>query len=281
MDPALHQQPLSHFASFPQETPIRPSQVPNLLSHPAPRRGLPLQTPEERNMNTLSPNWHPAGMIYPAALVSSSSTNIVSPVNSLLKDRLGPLKPFPPSHGHVLSSPFNGATPAREYLGPQHMIRLGSGYFTSPQVVLASQTKTHTSAERSFIPTIFNSPSPQSGKNISNSLPSCLSRRDQGAESKIPSSNSGKIKDVSQREDPNKALLNKLRDFLHNVHLYKSCVSVRSEAVRKFPRILVQTQRDFFLVSSKQLDSTGYVVHHGYVSLNRKRSQSAALTSDF
>ncbi|XP_043992525.1 SMC5-SMC6 complex localization factor protein 2 isoform X2 [Gambusia affinis] len=206
MDPALHQQPLSHFASFPQETPIRPSQVPNLLSHPAPRRGLPLQTPEERNMNTLSPNWHPAGMIYPAALVSSSSTNIVSPVNSLLKDRLGPLKPFPPSHGHVLSSPFNGATPAREYLGPQHMIRLGSGYFTSPQVVLASQTKTHTSAERSFIPTIFNSPSPQSGKNISNSLPSCLSRRDQGAESKIPSSNSGKIKDVSQREDPNKNL---------------------------------------------------------------------------
>ncbi|XP_016534208.1 SMC5-SMC6 complex localization factor protein 2 isoform X1 [Poecilia formosa] len=224
MDPALQQHSLSHFASFPQETPIRPSQVPNLLSHPAPRRVLPLQTPEECNMNKLSPKWHPAGMIYPAALISSSSTNIVSPVNSLLKDRLGPLKPFPPPHGHVLSSPVNVTTSARENLGPQHtMIRLDSGYFTSPQVVSASQTKTHISAERTFIPTIFNSPSPQSGKNISNPLPSCLSRRDQGTESKIPFSNSGKNKDVSQREDLRKALLSKLRDFLHNVHLYKSC----------------------------------------------------------
>ncbi|XP_017164653.1 SMC5-SMC6 complex localization factor protein 2 isoform X2 [Poecilia reticulata] len=223
MDPALQQHSLSHFASFPQETPIKPSQVPNLLSHPAPRRVLPLQSPEECNMNKLSPNWHPAEMKYPAALISSSSTNIVSPVNSLLKDRLGPLKPFPLSHGHVLSSPVNGATSARENLGPQHMIRLDSGYFTSPLVVSASQTKTHISAERTFIPTIFNSPSPQFGKNISSPLPSCLSRRDQGTESKIPFSNSGKNKDVSQREDPRKALLSKLRDFLHNVHLYKSC----------------------------------------------------------
>ncbi|XP_027863292.1 SMC5-SMC6 complex localization factor protein 2 isoform X2 [Xiphophorus couchianus] len=206
MDPAFQQHSLSHFACFPQETPIKPSQVPNLISHTAPRRGLPLQTPEECSMNKLSPNWHPAGMKYPAALVSSSSTNIVSPVNSLLKHKLGPLKPFSPSHGHVLSSPVNGATPARENLGPQqNMIQLGSGYFTSPQVVSASQTKTQTSAERTFIPTIFNSPSPQSGKNISNPLPSCLFRQDQGTESKIPSSNSGKIKDVSQREDPNKS----------------------------------------------------------------------------
>lgn len=208
MDPAFQQHSLSHFASFPQETPIKPSQVPNLISHPAPRRGLPLQTPEECSMNKLSPNWHPAGMKYTAALVSSSSTSIVSPVNSLLKHKLGPLKPFSPSHGHVLSSPVNGATPARENLGPQHnMIRLGSGYFTSPQVVSASQTKTQTSAERTFIPTIFNSPSPQSGKNISNPLPSCLVRQDQRTESKILSSNSGKIKDVSQREDPNKVIL--------------------------------------------------------------------------
>ncbi|XP_008427840.1 SMC5-SMC6 complex localization factor protein 2 isoform X3 [Poecilia reticulata] len=205
MDPALQQHSLSHFASFPQETPIKPSQVPNLLSHPAPRRVLPLQSPEECNMNKLSPNWHPAEMKYPAALISSSSTNIVSPVNSLLKDRLGPLKPFPLSHGHVLSSPVNGATSARENLGPQHMIRLDSGYFTSPLVVSASQTKTHISAERTFIPTIFNSPSPQFGKNISSPLPSCLSRRDQGTESKIPFSNSGKNKDVSQREDPRKS----------------------------------------------------------------------------
>ncbi|XP_054885691.1 SMC5-SMC6 complex localization factor protein 2 [Poeciliopsis prolifica] len=207
MDPALQQHSLSHFASFAQETPIKPSQVPHLLPHPAPRRVLSLQTPEERNMNMLSPNWrHPAGMKYPAALVSSSSTNIVSPVNSLLKDRHGPLNPFPPSHGHVLSSPVNGATPARENLGSQYnMIRLSSGYFTSPQVVSASQTKTHTSAERTFIPTLFNSLSPQPGKNITNPNPSCLSRRDQGTESKIPSFNSGKIKDVPQREDPKKS----------------------------------------------------------------------------
>ncbi|KAM4729825.1 SMC5-SMC6 complex localization factor protein 2 isoform 1-T3 [Anableps anableps] len=205
MDPALQQHSLPHFTSFPQETPIRPSQVPNLLSHPPPRRVLPLQTPE-CNMNKLSPNWHPARMKYPTALVPSSSTNIVSPVNSLIKDRPGPLKHFPPSHGHALSSLFNDITIARENLGPQHnMMRSGPGYFSSSPVVSTSPTTTHTSTERSLIPTIFHSPSTQSGKNLSNHPPSCLSSRDRETESMILSFNSGKNNDVSQRKEPNKS----------------------------------------------------------------------------
>lgn len=202
MDPALQQHSFSHFTSFPPETPIRLSQVPKLLSHPPPRRVLPLQTPEECTRNKLSPNWHPA------ALVPSSSTNIVSPVNSLTKDRLGPLKHFPQSLGHALSSPVSSVTTARENLGPQHnVMQSRPGYFSSSPVVSTSPTKTQTSSERSLIPTIFHSTSPQPRKNLGNHLPSCPSRRDQGTESKILSSNSGKNNDVSPRQESTKVIL--------------------------------------------------------------------------
>lgn len=196
----MQQQSFSHFTSFPQETPIRLSQVPKLVSHPPPRRVLPLQSPGEFTRNKLSPNWHPA------ALVPNSSTNIVSPVNSLTKDRLGPLKDCPPSHGHSLSSPVSSVATAREKLGPQHnMMQPRPGYLCSSPVVSTTLTKTQTSSESSLIPTIFHSTTPQPRKNLGNNLPSCPSKMDQGTESKILSSNSGKNNDVSPRQESNES----------------------------------------------------------------------------
>ncbi|MEQ2301295.1 hypothetical protein AMECASPLE_034440, partial [Ameca splendens] len=172
MDPALQKHSLPHFSSFTRETPIKPSQVPNLLSHPPQRRLLPPQTPDECSVDMLSPQRYPAGIKYPSPFIPNSSTNI----DSLIKDRLDGLKHVPPTNGHVLS-PVNSVSTARENLAPQHnVMHSGPGYISSSQP----------------------------GKTLGNHLPSCHFRSDQEAETKIPSSNSRKNNDVSQRQEPNK-----------------------------------------------------------------------------
>ncbi|XP_047208180.1 SMC5-SMC6 complex localization factor protein 2 isoform X3 [Girardinichthys multiradiatus] len=172
MDPALQKHSLPHFSSFTRETPIKPSQVPNLLSHPPQRRLLPPQTPNECSVDMLSPQTYPAGIKYPSPFIPNSSTNI----DSLIKDRLGGLKHVPPANGLVLS-PVNSVTTARENLALQHnVMHSGPGYISSSQP----------------------------GKSLGNHLPSCHFRSDQEAETKIPSSNSRKNNDVSQRQEPNK-----------------------------------------------------------------------------
>ncbi|KAK5617510.1 hypothetical protein CRENBAI_005091 [Crenichthys baileyi] len=170
MDPTLQKHSLPHFSSFTRETPIKPSQVPNLLSQ---RRLLPLQTPDECSVDMLSPQRHPAGIKYPSPFIPNSSTNI----DSLIKDRLGALKHVPPANG-LVQSPVNSVTTARENLAPQHnVMHSGPGYISSSQP----------------------------GKTLGNHLPSCHFRSDQEAETKIPSSNSRKNNDVSQRQEPNKS----------------------------------------------------------------------------
>ncbi|XP_015239706.1 PREDICTED: uncharacterized protein LOC107090657 [Cyprinodon variegatus] len=193
MDPTLQQHSLPQFKSFPQETPIKPSHVSNLLPHPQPRRILPLQTPEESCITKLGPNWSPPGIAYPSALVPNSSTNTVSPVNSWRKDRLGPVSHIDPSYGNVLGSPVSSVTAVRENLSPlQNTIPSRPGCFSSSEVVPSSLTKTHTSAEES-----------QSGRTLSNPFPALHSRNDQNSESKILSSNPESNSHVSPRQEPN------------------------------------------------------------------------------
>ncbi|KAM6915945.1 SMC5-SMC6 complex localization factor protein 2 [Xenentodon cancila] len=69
---ALQQNSLPHFTSFSQETPMKPSQVPNWLSNHPSRRALPLQTPEQCNKDRFVSNSHspcPARPMYSSGLV--------------------------------------------------------------------------------------------------------------------------------------------------------------------------------------------------------------------
>ncbi|XP_038148992.1 SMC5-SMC6 complex localization factor protein 2 [Cyprinodon tularosa] len=193
MDPTLQQHSLPQFKSFPQETPIKPSHVSNLIPHPQPRRILPLQTPEESCITKFGPNWSQAGITYPSALVPNSSTNTVSPVNSWRKDRLGPVSHIDPSCGNVLGSPVSSVTAVRENPSPlQNTIPSRPRCFSSSEVVPSSLTKTHTSAEES-----------QSGRTLSNPFTALHSRNDQNSESKILSSNPESNSHVSPRQEPN------------------------------------------------------------------------------
>ncbi|XP_071382706.1 SMC5-SMC6 complex localization factor protein 2 isoform X2 [Centroberyx affinis] len=74
---------LSQSASFLHETPMKPSQVPNRLLHPPPRRMLPLQSPGLCHRGRLGPLQHPPqppGPVYSSGIVPSSTANISSPV---------------------------------------------------------------------------------------------------------------------------------------------------------------------------------------------------------
>lgn len=130
---APQQQSLPPFSSFYQETPMKPSQVPNLLSHPAHRRVLPLQTSylhyKDRS-DSPQHHTHVPGPLYSPGLVPGSQTNISpsvsrcvssSPANmgSLIfkpqptaKDRPGPpQQPGQPRPGTLSTSTFSPVSP--------------------------------------------------------------------------------------------------------------------------------------------------------------------------
>ncbi|XP_026165314.1 SMC5-SMC6 complex localization factor protein 2 isoform X2 [Mastacembelus armatus] len=58
-DLALQHQSHPHFTSFHQDTPVKPSHIPNQLSYRPPRRFLPLQSPELCHRDKLGPPRHP------------------------------------------------------------------------------------------------------------------------------------------------------------------------------------------------------------------------------
>ncbi|XP_067376154.1 SMC5-SMC6 complex localization factor protein 2 isoform X4 [Channa argus] len=77
-DLARQQHLLPSYSTFHQETPMKPSQVPNLLSHPPPRRVLPLESPELCYSNRLAQSWHHSsnpGAIHPSVFVPSNPTS--------------------------------------------------------------------------------------------------------------------------------------------------------------------------------------------------------------
>ncbi|KAM3605763.1 uncharacterized protein V6R79_004223 [Siganus canaliculatus] len=75
-----HQQPfLPHYASSFQETPMKPSQVPNQLPYPPPRRMLPLQSPELCHRDRMGTPRHPS---HNQGSVNSSGFTPNGPANS-------------------------------------------------------------------------------------------------------------------------------------------------------------------------------------------------------
>lgn len=166
-DLAIQQHIQPSFSSSYQETPMKPSQVPNRHSQPPPRKILPLQSPELCHRDRLGSAW------------SLSHT----------------LEPFQAS-GFVLSSPTSIGrshhTP-RDRLGPlQHSAQ--------PQFVPVSPAKIDTSANRpQYSPSrIFHY------QDLSNHSPSSHIRRDQVAESKVVLSNSGCKTVTAKSQESNK-----------------------------------------------------------------------------
>ncbi|KAM9727413.1 SMC5-SMC6 complex localization factor protein 2 [Menidia menidia] len=184
-----------HFKSYAQETPMKPSQVPNLLSHPPPRRALPLLTPEQTNKDRDSPQLHPTH----SGCAPNNSAIYDSLVNSLVKDRVGPNKHFVQlAFGSPTNSGQAGYSPqatTKERPGPTH--------FSSSHILQASQTNNYTSKDRPADSFIFHKTSSQLMKNL-NHTPSHNFLRDQGTESKVMPYNSGCSNATSERPELNK-----------------------------------------------------------------------------
>lgn len=180
-DLALQQHPLPPFTSFLQETPMKPSQVPNQLPHLTPRRMLPPQSPELCHRNRLGPlrhPTHPLGPIHSSGFVPSSPTDFGSSAtrpHPNPRDRLGP---------------------------PQHSAQ-PPGSFCS-RLVPVSPTHSDTTANRPqpSPPNIFHPASPQFMKDLSNHSHSSHIRRDQV----ISLSYSGSKNVTGQRQESNKVL---------------------------------------------------------------------------
>lgn len=216
MDFALQQNSLPHFTSYPQETPMKPSQVPNWLSHHPPRRVLPLQTPEQCNKDRSVSNSHPphlAGSVH-SELVPVYSPYIGSPLNHLPKDRLGPPKYYARPPGPPQSSPANfGNSPYQPFHATwqrfdaqQHTVQSGPGHFSSPQLVPVGQISNDTSSNRPLCPSLFHTTSSHFVKNLNHHSSLCHTKKDQETESKVHPSRSGINSETSQRKESNKVL---------------------------------------------------------------------------
>lgn len=175
-DLSLQQHSLPHLTSFLQETPMKPSQVPSKLSHPPPRRMLPLQSPELCHEDRLGPPLHPLyhlGPIHSSGFVPSSPVNIGSSANKLHptpRDRLGPAP-------HSAHSPGS----SRSRLVP-------------------------VSSTNSALSSNLNSASPQLMKDLNNQfLPSHI-RSDQVTESEVTLFYSGSKNLTAPRQESNKVL---------------------------------------------------------------------------
>ncbi|XP_030604604.1 SMC5-SMC6 complex localization factor protein 2 isoform X2 [Archocentrus centrarchus] len=192
---AVQQCTPSHTSSH-QETPMKPSQVPNRLSNPPPRRMLPVQPPELCYRDRMGPLWqtpHPPGSIHSSGFVSSSPHNVGSPANRpyfMLNDRLGPPVHFAQPPGLVSSNPINSGISSN-----------------APQPISGDQQP------RSFgtfrLPVAINqSPSSHVG-------------RDQVIESKATSSISGSKTVTTQRQESNKAQSSDVGYSIPTVQLHR------------------------------------------------------------
>ncbi|XP_035519703.1 uncharacterized protein slf2 [Morone saxatilis] len=198
-DLALQECSLPHISSFIQETPMKPSQVPNQLPHPPPRRMLPLQSPELCHRDRLGPPRHPTHHMGPihSGFVPSSPTNIGYPVS----------RPHP--------------TPSIR-LGPLHHPAQPPGSFC-PRFIPVSPTNSGTTANRPqpSPPFNFHPATPQFMKDLSNHSPSSPIRRDQATESRVTLPYSGSKNPTAQRQESNKAQSSDVRSSIQTVQLHR------------------------------------------------------------
>ena len=155
---------------------MKPSQVPNQLPHPPPRRMLPLQSPELWRKDRLGPPRYP--------------------------HHLGPYSP-----GNIGSAANRPNLMPRDRLGPPHQSAQPPGFLRS-RVIPISPINHGITAYRPqpSSPGIFHSANHQFMKDLSDQSPSSHIRRDQVTESKVPSSYSGCTNITGQRQEANKVL---------------------------------------------------------------------------
>ncbi|XP_060943430.1 SMC5-SMC6 complex localization factor protein 2 isoform X2 [Limanda limanda] len=194
-DLRLQQHSLPHDTSFHQETPMKPSQMPNQLSHQPPKRVLSLQSPELYQRDRLGPRQpssHHLGQIHS----SDSPANVGNPTirpHHTPRDRLGP---------------------------PQHSAQ-PPGPFCSSHCVPVSPPDSDTSATSSqpSPPGIFLHGSPQFMRDLSNYTLSFHIRRDELSEAKARLTHSG-IRNVKNQES-NKAQSSDMKSPVATIQLHR------------------------------------------------------------
>ncbi|XP_076599786.1 SMC5-SMC6 complex localization factor protein 2 isoform X2 [Chaetodon auriga] len=200
----LQGRPLPHFTSFLQETPMKPSQVPNRLPHPPPRRLLPFQSPELFHRDRLGPPQHPPqhlGSSYSSGFVQISPANIGSSADrhySVPRDRPGPL---------------------------HHSAQPPGSFFARLAPVSPTSNGTSANKPQPSPPSIFHPPSIQFMRDLSNHSSSSHIRRGQVSKSKAASSYSGSKNVTAQREESNKAQSSDVRSSIHTVKLSRPPVT--------------------------------------------------------
>ncbi|XP_018533665.1 SMC5-SMC6 complex localization factor protein 2 isoform X2 [Lates calcarifer] len=217
-DRALQQHSLPPFTSFYPETPVKPSQVHNRLSHPPPRRVLPLLSPELCYRDRLGPPQYPS-------------------------PPMGPIH----SPEYILCSPANVGTPSnrsyqmpRDRLGPPQYSAQPSGSFSS-HLVPVSKSDIDTSANRlqPLPPGVFHHAPPQLMKDLSNNTPSLQVKGDQVTEATYTLSYSGSKNVTAEGEESNKAQSSNVRMPVPTVQLHRPPVnpSLNNRALQEvYPR---------------------------------------------
>lgn len=158
---------------------MKPSQVPNQLPHPPPRRMLPLQSPELWRKDRLGPSAYPhQHHLRPYSPVNIGT--VANRPNLMPRDRLG--------------APNHSAQPP------------GSLRF---RVAPISPVNHGTTAYRPqpSSPGIYHPANHQFIKDLSDPSPSSHIRRDQVNESKVPLSYTGCTNITGQRQESNKVLI--------------------------------------------------------------------------
>ncbi|XP_028279581.1 SMC5-SMC6 complex localization factor protein 2 isoform X2 [Parambassis ranga] len=201
----LQQQSLPHFPSFHQETPMKPSQVPNLLSHPASRRMLPLQTSDlHYNERSDSPQHrtHVPVPLHLPGLVPGSQTNIsplVSRTHPISNSRQHFFQSpgFYSSVGNIGSSIFKPQPTVRDRPGPpQQSGQPRPGTFSSSTFSPLSPTYSNTSANKlqPSTPSVV----------LSDHAPRFPINTDQKAVSRVTPVNSGSKNETAHRQASHK-----------------------------------------------------------------------------
>ncbi|XP_034464230.1 SMC5-SMC6 complex localization factor protein 2 isoform X3 [Hippoglossus hippoglossus] len=199
-DLTLQQHSLPHDTSFHQETPMKPSQMPNQLSHPPPKRGLSLQSPELYQRERLGPRQHSSHHLGPIHS-SDSPANVGNPTNR-------------PHH-----------TP-RDRLGPPQHSPQPPGPFCSSHCVQVSPPDSDMSANspQPSPPGVFHHASPQFMRDLSNYTLSFHIRRDELSEAKARLSHSGS-RNVIKNQESNKAQSSDMRNPVPTAQLHRRPVT--------------------------------------------------------
>ncbi|XP_062256686.1 SMC5-SMC6 complex localization factor protein 2 isoform X2 [Platichthys flesus] len=240
-DLTIQQHSTPHDASFHQETLMKPSQMPNQLSHPPPKRVLPPQSPELYQMDRLGPRQpssHHLGPIH----ASDSPANVGNPT-------------IRPHH-----------TP-RDRLGPPQPSAQPPGPFCSSHIVPVSPTDGDMSANSSqpAPPGIFHHASPHFMRDLSNYTLSFHIRRDELSETKARLSHSGS-RNVKNQES-NKAQSSDMKSPVPAVKLNRRPVTP-SLNTRTAEEVLPQPVSDSVPRSPAYSHSTP----HGYQSSQNTHS---------